>query len=926
MKLTTKKVLAFMILPQVLPRIRGIFSGFSFVAFFLAQIYRSAGLLPAGHPYLMAANSGRYGISHVMAEAGILLKKKNASIDQYAVYWLLMSGLIILAAQIALLFIAIFIQPAHAGPFGPGTNFFITQNPQQDLAFVLLDRVFGIPDLFGSCVSTGAACTDSPLASGANYTGSNPYALGTQAGGFPYPYHLALRSALQLYSTALLVIGALILAYFIFAVIAETAETGTPFGRRFNRIWAPIRLVVAMGLLIPIANGLNAAQYVTLYAAKFGSGFATNGWNLFANTATGGGGTLLGQPEDLVARVQAPPINTLLMFFALVSTCKQAYEQLSDERGDPTPIRIHPYLINPAENQGNPRVNLDNTGFDFQQAVDFYHRQNIIVRFGDYSTVTGDAAAANVPVYTEDTANVAPLCGEVTLNMTNADPNDTPGAWYALQQYYETVLGSLWLEAANPGGGPIPQTGTAIVARDIAGVPVIARPNLPTAAQMIQRRDEYKQTLETIVQEATNQQANSRILRTNLVQYGWAGAGIWYNQIAQVNGSLVSSVYNLPAISMMPAVMEEILKARQNSDQDITGSKRYQPFLSNGEQIKYRLSLDNQVGIALFHAYDHWSDNFSEQSVSGNIFMDSINAIFGTTGLFSMRDNINAGINPLAQLVGMGRTVLESAVRNLGISAMAGLGGGIINILQPHLVGTVALAVSSFLSTIAMIGLGIGFILYYILPFLPFVYFFFAVVGWVKAIFEAMVGVPLWALAHLRIDGNGLPGDAAIGGYWLILEIFLRPILIIFGMIGGISIFNAQAIILSETWSLVTSNVTGFDVANAPAGDDTGALGYMRGAVDKLFFTVMYAIIVYMLAMASFKMVDLVPNFILRWMGAGIQSFNEQGGDPADHLVRNTFVTGQSITGQLKGAVSAGAGGVQGGGKAAAGGAKKFFS
>lgn len=932
MKITTRKVLAYAILPQMLPRLRDLFSGFGFVAFFLAQIYRSAGLLPSGHPYLLASNNGRYGISHVIAEAGLLLKKKNASMDQYAIYWLLMVGLVILAAQVAILAGSILIQPAHAGPFGPATNFFITTAPAQDLAFVLLDRVFGVPNLFNSCVTTGDVCLGSVQRSGSHYTGSDtsnplPEAAG---GGFPYPYHLALHSAFELYSVALLVIAAIILAYFMFAVIAETAETGTPFGRRFNKVWAPLRLVVALGLLVPIANGLNAAQYITLYAAKFGSGFATNGWNYFATQALTGGGTMLGQRESMIAIAKAPPPNTLVQFFSLVATCKKAYETVSLGRGDPVRIEIHPYLINPKEQPGRPRVDLDATGFVFADAVDYYHHSNIIIRFGAYAIQGAGPRTAAVPVYSDDTANVAPLCGELILPVTNADPVDNPGAWYMLQQYYQTVLSSLWFEAsggpAPVGGDAISQTANAIVARDIAGVPAAAVPALPTTAEMVARRDEYVNRINFYMRIATTQQATSPILLDSLTEYGWAGAGIWYNRIAQVNGSLISAVYNMPSISRMPQVMEEIAKARQSSDQDVTGTKRYQPYLSNGEKIEFRNTYDQQVGVALFHAYDHWSDNFAEMSVSGNIFMDTINAIFGTAGLFNMRANQDAGIHPLAQLVGMGRSILESAIRNLGAAAIAGIGGGVINLLEPHLVGTVALAVSSFLFTVAMTGLGIGFVLYYIIPFLPFVYFFFAVGGWIKGIFEAMVGMPLWALAHLRIDGNGLPGDAAMGGYWLILEIFLRPILIIFGMVGGIAIFTAQATVLNETWSLVTSNLTGFDVATAPAADVTGAMTYLRGAVDKLFFTVMYAIIIYMLAMASFKMVDLVPNFILRWMGAGVQSFGEQSGDPAEHLVRNTFGGASQITGQLRGAVTQGAGGIAQGLKTPFGAAKGFFN
>ena len=114
---------------------------------------------------------------------------------------------------------------------------------------------------------------------------------------------------------------------------------------------------------------------------------------------------------------------------------------------------------------------------------------------------------------------------------------------------------------------------------------------------------------------------------------------------------------------------------------------------------------------------------------------------------------------------------------------------------------------ADFILSTAFVGLTAGLVLYYIVPFLPFIYFFFAVATWVKSIFEAMVGVPLWALAHLRIDGEGLPGNSAANGYFLILEIFLRPILTIFGLIAATLIFTAQVRVLHFLWQIVTENL-----------------------------------------------------------------------------------------------------------------------
>jgi conjugal transfer/type IV secretion protein DotA/TraY len=159
---------------------------------------------------------------------------------------------------------------------------------------------------------------------------------------------------------------------------------------------------------------------------------------------------------------------------------------------------------------------------------------------------------------------------------------------------------------------------------------------------------------------------------------------------------------------------------------------------------------------------------------------------------------------------------------------------------------------------------------------------------WVKTILEAMVGVPLWALAHLRIDGNGLPGSAAMSGYYLVFEVFLRPICIVFGLLASIAIFGAQVKILHQIWPLVTSNMTGFEANSLtpppPAG--LGGTVWFRGIVDQFFFTLIYTFVVYMMALASFKLIDMVPDYIMRWMGASVATFgdiykDEVGGMPS---------------------------------------------
>ncbi len=81
---------------------------------------------------------------------------------------------------------------------------------------------------------------------------------------------------------------------------------------------------------------------------------------------------------------------------------------------------------------------------------------------------------------------------------------------------------------------------------------------------------------------------------------------------------------------------------------------------------------------------------------------------------------------------------------------------------------------------------------------------------------------------------------------------------------------------------------------------------------------VVYAIILYMMATASFKMITLVPNNILRWLGQSVGAFNDSAEDPAAGLTQYAAMGGARIGGQLGQAATQGAGAIGQGGKSLA--------
>ena len=249
----------------------------------------------------------------------------------------------------------------------------------------------------------------------------------------------------------------------------------------------------------------------------------------------------------------------------------------------------------------------------------------------------------------------------------------------------------------------------------------------------------------------------------NIRNKGWACAACSYNRIAEMNGWMVTAAASIPQPTLYPQIMEDVHIRKRKEGNEFAYSERYKPETVGGIKIDLKRDIDDKMAKAMWESYNYWNEGSStpHEAVTGNAFVDAINAVMGTEGVFDMRRN--ADIHPLAQLSGAGRSLIEASIRNLSFAA-AGAGGGALAGIFDRAIGDIGAVSADFLITIGMVTLTAGFVMFYVIPYLPFIYFFFAFGGWVKGIFEAMVGAPLWALAHIRIDGNGLSGQAALSG------------------------------------------------------------------------------------------------------------------------------------------------------------------
>lgn len=931
--INAKSVLGYALLPGIIPRAKELGnSGFGYLAFLFAHVYQAVRILPVGHPYLNAANIGNFSVFQVMAAAANNLEISKRNIDQIIVFVALLVGIILMFLQFILIIFALFSTQAYAGGGGGASGFtsmFETQYPQTDVAFLMLDYVFGIPLGGGMGPSVG-------------FFGSLAIPTG------PTPFHMGLHALFNFYNFLLLLIAVVIFLYYVIVVVIETAQTGVPFGHRFAKIYAPIRLIIAIGLLVPLNYGFNGAQYITLYAASMGSSFATNGWILYNRALTNPLGI---NNNALVARPRAPADDELLYFSSVYHACREMYkiwsprEYMNPNQG----TEIKPYVV------VNGRAE-EFESYDYEQAKKDFGVDDMEVVLGEY-----DAA-----VHSKFAGGVRPYCGKLTVSLSNNNPvfvatggpagapPATMGVRAIEKMYYERVR-LLLTTAGIAGSNKFVAFGeraahsfvSSQVARDTcwrsgdlgdAGSPGCDDKWDPPSDIFQQTISAFRTEREGLLSTYYTDYLSSLNMKLSgeLEKRGWGGAGIWFNNIADINGTYTSAIYAVPTIRAYPEVMEYVKKKLQEKNKKIATCDIFTPNLSDAQKVVFAKTSEADIANALNQAYKYFACEKQNQeaggsaptggapaspaplggsirTMTGNVFVDAIQYIFGLNGLFDLAESSQADpttgqprVHPLAQLTTIGKSLVENSIRSMAMAIGASFGGGLLSAMGSHL-GAALNSLSGMFVGIATIGLTAGFVLYYILPFLPFIYFFFAVGAWVKSIFEAMVGVPLCALAHLKIDGPGLSGEAGKAGYLLIFEIFLRPIAILFGLIGGMATFSAMAVALNVLFELAVVNTAGSPETSTATITMSELQSLRRGTIDMFFFTIMYAILLYMMGTASFKMIDSIPKYFMRWLGGGVSTFDDNKGDPAGNLTQYAALGGSQVSQQVLGGIQQGA-------------------
>lgn len=652
-----------------------------------------------------------------------------------------------------------------------------------------------------------------------------------------------LSTMFKTFNSIILVVAVLMLVYITIIGVISTAHEGEFMGKKMNNIWIPIRAVMGIALLVPTGAGYCAIQIVMMWIIVQGIGAADVLWN-----------TALGYVSV------SSPYSSLSVTGSQTS---QVMNGLFQGIACQTSLGNQVPPFNPASNCPNGQCNYS---------------------LGDCGSLTycdtSNCGDANGPQCLVCKAQVAALTASINQLFT-----PIAQSFVAADKSYQDFYANSGNTQSKPGWGwirdycssanianccvstsPYPDAAAVCQATenkmppltDSSTVPMDKKsasadatqkvywkfypqlaPSLGLASDFIsvasaQYTDMANAAMTGYLQSQANTVAKGNDILSDAAKNGWIYAGGLYYTIASSNNNQLKG--SIPVLSWNPP--DPNSNTLKNSRNNYTAAS----YLSNAAAGRYS------------------SNATTAQYQSALSAIDSVPA--DVSKLFS--DNVsNKGGNPLVALVGVGQALLIVATTlflvimvivvamgiGLGLGSITVLGTGDPGIAAMFNFVEIALIPIVYGALALLVTVGATLAIY--TPLLPFIYFTFGAIAWMISTIEAMVAGPLVALFIISPKGEHEIMGRAEPALMLIFNIFLRPSLMIFGLMAAMLLATVVVTFINTTFGYV---FTSGAIAN-------------KDPLSLILVLVAYVTLILAGLNRSFQVINLIPQQVMRWIG-----------------------------------------------------------
>lgn len=633
--------------------------------------------------------------------------------------------------------------------------------------------------------------------------GNNPFTVGAATS--------LLGMLFFIFNAVLFVIGGAYIGYNVIVAVAVSAQDGEVLGKRMSGLWIPIRLSLGVFGMIPVFVGFSLSQAVMMSMAILGVGMA----NLLVTEAISAADKFSAAipPPGIATSAASSSIdakvgNTLF----LMHVCSLASEDYSKVAGSNRTRKYQASVV--IDNYGG----LVTTGGRFDcGSIVLNNRMNSLrsnsdtlamLHMGGFRISSVNYDSINSVAQNIFDARKSGLAG------LNTDIKTAASEWYLLAK--DGVFTDYPLAAIN----------TAIY-------------NAASAES-------------TKITSAMTSGADGRVAAftatalDNMKQGGWMGIGAWYATFAEANAALQTAA--------MSSGIETIPPNVNNANLPITIQNALQMLSIQKKKAEETCAL----GMVNINA----TGNCSPAQNSLNWVLESFIGNTGGTGMINpiiacknigdyllSAVGLAAGIYTAKELAEFAKSLTPTG---LALGAAEAVGGG----AAKKVFGDLLTKTGGFATSLLLAAFFMGLIYAVYIPFIPFLTWFSALVSYFASVIEGLVAAQVWAFSHLNTEGEGM-GQQANRGYLYILNMLLRPGLMVLGFFIASALLSILGTFFFQEFATALANVQ---------GDTMTGVFIMMGVVAIVMIT-MVALI-----QSIFNLVYELPDRVIAWFGHGMEA------------------------------------------------------
>lgn len=629
-----------------------------------------------------------------------------------------------------------------------------------------------------------------------------------------------LEVLLRTFNGGVLTIGGILVFYTLVAGTMSTAHDGEMLGKRWSSLWIPIRTTLGAAAIMPtmgLQGGYCVIQAIVMWLALQGVGMANSMWSEFLGSDSLIEDAFYNPPG--VSRQIRETFNDMYMSNVCTAAMRetQKYAQvLADNFNAP--------LI------GAEVTNLPSGGF----------------AYGPMGALCGQVLMGTNPG-SADSARTVPVLGDSPA--TSAAFVDSNAIAESLRSVHRSNIAAAQAQ--------LKVLADQTVANTLSPETFNSTMNSLVQNYQTQLRDTAHSTY-----TAQRANLNGKLVK-GMVDDGWAMAGMYYVAVVRAQDEITRAITQTPATASGElwgtgnVVTDAATQggafgvAKNFLGNAFVNSSGRDEYLNRGRAMIKQGNATNLSQVETI-ADQATGDSWVMKVVSW--FMNDDMTFFGN------QQFAQQGQNPIIMAKNLGENMTAGAWTALAI------GGSVLALSGADILGTGigdwATVFTPVLFALFAMFVVPGATLSTYVPMIPYILWVGVIIGWVILVVEAVIASPIWAVAHMAPDGDGVVGRGG-QGYMLVLSLTLRPPLMILGLACSISLMKPIGYFVNSTF-----------LGAFAMGVNPGPLAITQAIAG----CVLYAVVMVGVVHRVFTLIHLVPDRILRWIGGGGNELGDQAG------------------------------------------------